>query len=185
MRSKRAMLVVGLAIILTGCGSDDTTSDPVAAEPSAPADEATSPAAETPEAASPLDGTWKTSAISTADAEDTLRRYGLAKRIDEFRSNSPFAGDTVLILQVADGGWDLYGKSKSEGRYEIDYNAESRVEGSNVVVSHATGSNKFRWSVEGDALTLKWLSGSNPPYEGIPDEVFQRALYMTSDFERL
>jgi len=38
--------------------------------------------------------------------------------------------------------------------------------------------------VDGDTLTLEFLTAAIPPHEGVPDEVFQRALYMTRDFKR-
>ena len=36
----------------------------------------------------------------------------------------------------------------------------------------------------GDRLTLEWVSTTQPDYNGVPDEVYQRALYMTSEFTR-
>jgi hypothetical protein len=56
------------------------------------------------------------------------------------------------------------------------------VDGDEVVVTHSNGSNTFRWEIEGDTLTLEHVATTMPPYEGIPDPVFQRALYMTADF---
>jgi hypothetical protein len=53
-----------------------------------------------------------------------------------------------------------------------------------VEKTHATGVTTYRWSVDGDTLTLEWLSTTEPPVEGIPDEVFGRALYMTQPFTR-
>jgi hypothetical protein len=36
--------------------------------------------------------------------------------------------------------------------------------------------------VDGDTLTLEWLNTTIPSSDGIPEEVFQRALYMTEEF---
>jgi hypothetical protein len=58
------------------------------------------------------------------------------------------------------------------------------VKGDRVEKIHATGVTTYRWSVDGDALALEWLSSTEEPYEGIPDEVFGRALYMTQPFMR-
>jgi hypothetical protein len=53
-----------------------------------------------------------------------------------------------------------------------------------VVESHEDGTfNTYRWSGKGDSLSLTWLEGTIPP-SGIPDEVYQTALYMTADFQR-
>ena len=56
------------------------------------------------------------------------------------------------------------------------------MDGDTVVVSHGADSNTYRWSVEGGVLELTWLETTYPPYKGIPEEVFQRALYETADF---
>jgi hypothetical protein len=136
------------------------------------------------EAVSRLEGTLRTGPISQRQAEATLRRYGLTKWIGRFRPLSPLAETTRLILVINHGEWNLYGKSGDGPRESIDYNAEYVVNGNKMDKIHATGVTTFRWSVNGDRLTLVWLRTTEPPYEGIPDEVFQRALYMTRDFKR-
>ncbi|HYN37136.1 MAG TPA: hypothetical protein VEV82_09205 [Actinomycetota bacterium] len=96
----------------------------------------------------------------------------------------PFGADTVLILDIRDGVWDLYGKPKGEPREEIDYDAEYLIDGNKVGKIHATGATTYRWSVDGERLTLEWLKSTEPPYKGIPDEVFVRALYQTDEFTK-
>ena len=113
-----------------------------------------------------------------------MRREGLAKWIERFRPISPVADSTTLILDLHDGEWDLYGKPRSGPREEIDYDAEYAVKGDKVTKIHGTGATTYRWSVDGDALKLEWLSTTEPSSEGIPDEVFGRALYMTQRFMR-
>jgi hypothetical protein len=90
----------------------------------------------------------------------------------------------VLILEIRDGKWDLYGESNGEPRVEIDYDADYAVDGNEVVVTHADGSRTLQWSVADDTLTLNLLTTDIPPTGNVPDEVYQRALYMTSDFTR-
>jgi hypothetical protein len=51
-------------------------------------------------------------------------------------------------------------------------------------VAHFAGTNTFRWSIDGDTLTLEWVATTLPDYQNIPEEVFQRVLYMTETFER-
>ena len=77
-----------------------------------------------------------------------------------------------------------WSKPSSGPREEIDFDAEYVVKGDRVKKIHATGETTYRWSVDGDALTLEWLSSTEPPHKGIPDEVFSRALYMTQPFMR-
>lgn len=163
-----AVALATTSILLVGCGSD--TSETPAATSEAPA-------------ASPLEGTWRTGSISPRDTEATLRRQGFARFVEDYRANAPFSTDTVLVLSIEDGQWNLYGES--EGRREpIDYDAEYKIDGDTVTFDHSDGSNTHRWTVGGDTLTLEFVKGTMPTYEGIPDEVFQRALYMTEAFTR-
>lgn len=167
--------LVALALLLAGCGSND----------SAPANNdrvGTSAASEAP-AESPLEGTWRTGSVSPPDAVATLRRQGFGKYVEDFRANAPFGADTVLVLSIEGGQWNLYGEV--DGKQEpIDYDAEYEIDGDTVTFHHSDGSNTHRWTVEGDTLTLEFVKSTMPTYEGIPDEVFQRALYMTETFTK-
>jgi hypothetical protein len=167
VRSLIALLAVP-AMLLVGCGSD--TPEPPAATTKAPA-------------ASPLEGTWRTGSVSPRDTEATLRRQGFGKFVKDYRANAPFSTDTVLELSIEDGQWNLYGETE-EGREPIDYDAEYEIDGDTVTFHHSDGSNTHRWTVDGERLSLEFVKGTMPPYEGIPDEVFQRALYMTETFTR-
>ena len=157
-----------LAMLLVGCGSDNS--------------ETPAATSETP-AASPLEGTWRTGSVSPRDAEATLRQQGFGRFVEDYRANAPFSTDTVLILSIEDGQWNLYGESEGQ-REPVDYDAEYEIDGDTVTFQHSDGSNTHRWTVDGDTLSLEFEKGTMPPYEGIPDEVFQRALYMTDVFTR-
>ncbi len=170
IRTAPAILIALASVLLAGCGSDGgTTSDEPAASPS--------------KAASPLEGTWRTEPITLSDAEATLRKHGLGKYIKKFRTDPPFEGETMLILDVKKE-WDLYGESDGGPRAEIDYDADYLVKGDTVTVTHSTGSTTHRWSVDGDRLTFEWDSTTQPDYNGVPDEVYQRVLYMTAEFTK-
>ncbi len=173
------LAALSVAVLLIGCGSDEdaSTSTSKAQTPTA-----TQTAAA--DATAPLEGTWQTGSISPRDVAATLRRDGLAKWIERFRPITPIADSTTLILDLHDGEWDLYGKPRSGPREEIDYDAEYVVKGDKVTKIHATGETRYRWSVDGNTLELKWLSTTEPPVQGVPDEVFGRALYMTQPFMR-
>ena len=174
------LAALGVAVLLTGCGSDDDADTVSTSNAQTPTATQTAAAGAT----SRLDGVWRTGPISPRDVAATLRRDGLAKWIERFRPVSPIADSTTLILDLHDGEWDLYGKPRSGPREEIDYDAEYVVKGDRVTKIHATGATEYRWSVDGDALELEWLSTTEPPHLGIPDEVFGRALYMTQLFMR-
>ena len=141
-------------------------------------------AATSSEAQSPLVGTWRTGVITQRDAEATLRRYGLAKWISRFRRETPLTKSMAMVLVISPTGWDLYGKPRGKPRVEIDYDAEYVVNGKVVSKIHAAGFTMFRWSVNSRKLSLRWLKTTEPPYRGIPDKVFQYALYMTQSFSR-
>ncbi len=162
-----------LAVLAVGCGDDDDTD--------------TAPATTTPASAdaSELEGTWRTEPITLADMEGTLSEAGLEQHTAAFAKNAPVSDDpTVLTLDVGDD-WDLLGQVQGGPRTKIDFDAQYEVTGDTVVVTHGAGtSNTYHWSVEEDVLELTWLEGNAPPYKGVPDEVFQRALYMTADFDR-
>ena len=164
-----AVALAAASMLLVGCGSDTS--------------ETPAPTSETP-AASPLEGTWRTGSVSPRDAEATLRRQGFARFVEDFRANAPFSTDTVLILSIEGGQWNLYGESEGKPAEPIDYDAEYEIDGDTVTFHHSDGSNTHRWTVDGDTLSLAFEKGTMPPYEGIPDEVFQRALYMTEAFTR-
>ena len=136
------------------------------------------------DATSPLIGTWRTGTITPTDAEATLRRYGLAKWIARFRKETPIAEPMTLVLVVTAKQWDLYGKPKGKPRFEIDFDARYDVNGTTIDKIHSTGYTTLRWSVKGPKLSLRWLRTTEPPYRGIPDKVFQYALYMTRSFVR-
>jgi len=169
---------LAISVTLAGCGSEEgpTTSSP--AEPSTT--DSSTPLRDT---ASPLEGSWRTNPVSAAESEATLRRYGLSKYIARFRPLSPLAGNAVLTLEIG-RDWDLSVKSKGKPPQNVDFDADYTVYGNKVDKIHATGSATYRWTVDGDTLTFEWLSSTEPPYRGIPDEVFSRVLYMTTEFTR-
>jgi hypothetical protein len=178
VRGLRMAVAVGMMVLLAACGADDGTQ-----ATSEPEETTTDSASESPEETSPLTGTWKTQPISQQDYEATLRRFGLEKYIKRFRPLSPIKSDTVLILHIGED-WDLYGRYNGGPKKEIDYDADYAVRGNKVEVMHSEGSQFHRWSVDGDTLKIEWLRTTLPPYKGIPEEVFQRTLYMTEEFKR-
>ena len=189
MRTKRLIVMIGIVVattmLMAGCGSDDSTD--ASEKPEGPTSSApTSPAATSePAGTSDLEGTWQAGPLSLKDTEATIRRYGLGRYVGDYRENSPFFGDdTVLTLTIENGAWDLYGISGGGEPVPIDYNAEYEIDGESVVFHHSDGSNFYRWQVGEDTLTLHFVKSTLPGYRGIPDEVFQRALYMTEVFTR-
>jgi hypothetical protein len=179
-----AVAVAATSMLLVGCGSDDSTP--------APADDAASssatsevPATSEAPAVSPLEGSWQAGPISLEETEATIRRHGLGQWVKDYRDNAPFPGDTVLTLTIENGAWDLYGRSGGGQPEPIDYDAEYEIDGDTVVFHHSDGSNTYRWEVDHDTLRLHFVKSTFPLVPGqTPEEVFQRALYMTEAFTR-
>jgi hypothetical protein len=184
-----AVVLAAAAVLLVGCGSDDDTSATESSDdtssPSASSQApASSPAPSEAPAVSPLEGTWQAGPVSLKETEVTVRRYGLGRYVQDYRENAPFFGDTVLTLTIENGAWDLYGKARGGQPEPIDYDADYEIDGDTVVFHHSDGSNTYRWEVHHDTLRLHFVQSTLPGYRGIPDEVFQRALYMTQPFTR-
>ena len=118
------------------------------------------------ESKSPLVGTWRTTVISQADAEATLRRHGLSNWIARFRRQTPITEPMSLVLVVTPKEWDLYGKPTGKPRIEIDYDARYVVKGKTVGKIHSTGTTTLRWSVNRRKLTLRWVKTTEPPVMG-------------------
>jgi hypothetical protein len=169
---------LAISVTLAGCASDEGSPTSSPPEPST-----TDSSTTLRDTASPLEGNWRTKPISAADGEATLRRYGLSKYIPRFRPLSPLTANAVLLLEIRKD-WDLSIKSKGKPPHNVDYDADYDVYGNKVDKIHATGSTTYRWSVDGDTLTFEWLRSTEPAYRGIPDEVFSRVLYMTTEFTR-
>ena len=174
-----AITVALVAAPLSGCGSDDP-----AAPASSPDERASGPSTSTAPATSPLEGVWQAGPISPEESEATLRRHGLDQWIKDYRANTPLSADTVLSLTIEDGEWDLYGESNGGQPEPIDYDAEYEIEGNKVVFLHSDGANTYRWKINNETLRLEFVGSTLPAYEGIPEEVFQRALYMTAPFTK-
>ena len=177
--------VLAALTLAAGCGSSDGGSTDDAASPSTSSTpSATATAAETTtEAAAeatPIDGTWTTPALTPAACRRGLVAHGLGKHAGTFVSDF---GETVdLTLEVGEGFWTL-SSSIDGGATAVTDRGSFEIDGTQVtVLPNSGGENTFRWKVSGDKLTLDLVSTTEPPYEGIPAEVFQRGLYTTSPF---
>jgi hypothetical protein len=149
----------------------------------------------------PLGGVWRTDPITVDDMSRTLRKHGLAKWIRRFEQQAPIGKTpTPLSLEIDTRvafyplDWYLFAEPKTAPKRLIDYRMQDEgptggiqyeQDGDQVVVSHEGDFNAYRWSIDGDNLTLTWEKTTYPRQAGIPEEVFQRALYMTATFKRV
>lgn len=185
MKSRLAIGVAAL-LIMTGCASQTASSvAPSSAPPAvseAPSAAASAPAS-APAATSPLEGVWHTGVVTPDDAQTTLQAAGLQQWIQPFLANSGFAASNVFTLRILGGRWVQYW-SKDGGVDEDNDDGAYTISADTVTISHGPqGSDTYRWSVQGDTLTLTFQSDTFPPTNDIPEEVFQRAFY-TAPFTR-
>ena len=180
--TRAAAVFIGLALLATSCGSEGQGT---ATPPSPITDASASP--ESAEETSALEGEWRTGVMTEADIETTLQEEGLDEHVEDLLDmpdTQPPLPSQVFVLEIGDGRWDLYWEEEGGAAEQLDYDARYEVTGDTVTVSHETDHNVYRWSVEGDTLTLAWLETTYPDYKGIPEQIFQTAFYMSDSFER-
>lgn len=183
MRRLALMLVV-LTAVAAGCGSSGESASG-SPSPSTQAEASPTPASEHKK--SPLEGTWRTGTVTLAEVEAMLREAGLQKWIQPFRTlpeEDPVAEENVFTLTIRAGNWDLDWEADGATPVPVDFGGHYEIEGNRVTNFHHDDSNTFRWSVDGDTLTLTWLETTFGRYRGIPEEVLQRATYQTAPFKR-
>jgi hypothetical protein len=179
-----ATVLAGLALA-AGCGSSDAGSADDAASPpssSTPTSSASETETETAEV-TPIDGTWTTPTLTPTDFRRVLTAHGLGKHTDAFLSG--FGEAVALTLEVGGGFWTL-SSSVDGGATAVADRGSFEIDDKTVVVlPNSGGKNTFRWKVAGDELTLDLVSTTEPPYEGVPAETYQRGLYTASPFGRM
>jgi hypothetical protein len=177
--------IMGIAALLVGCGADGAA-EPTPSPPSPSVNaSASSPSGDE---ASALEGTWETGTVAERDIEKTLREAGLEKWIEPLRAlpaSAPPTDSNVFALEIHAGAWNLYWEPDGGAGEPIDFDSRYKVDGNTVVVSHEGDSNTYRWSVDGDTLRLTWVDTTYGSYKGIPEEVFQRAFYMSGEFKKV
>jgi hypothetical protein len=181
-----AVAVLGVLALTAGCGSSDggspeDTNTPTSSSTVTPTETETETETETIEA-TPIDGTWTTPTLAPADFRRVLEAHGLGDHATTFLAG--FGKEVALTLEVGGGFWTL-SSSIDGGATAMTDRGTFEIEGRRVVVRpNSGGKNTFRWKVAGEELTLDLVSTTEPPYEGVPAETFQRGLYTTSPFAR-
>lgn len=184
----KILAAIALLMAVVGCGTQTTDALP-SAEPTVPVTQAQEPSAvSSMDVPSPLEGSWRSEAVALPDMEETLRTAGLHEWLQPFRAlpdDEIPHGSNVFILTIQDGRWDLDRIRDGGTANPIDYGHAYEIDGDTVTVNLGEGRfNRYRWTVEGDVLRLEWLETNLGPYRGIPEEVMQRAIYMSAPFER-
>jgi hypothetical protein len=188
----RARLVIGLAIALlvSACSAGGIATDPAtpvpsgarSAAPSAPSSQpATSPQAS---AASELEGVWHTGVVTPDDAMAALQAADLQQAAQPFFGFWKIGNENVFTLRVSHGRWACY-VSRDGGLPAEDDSGSYTIDGNLVTIRHSdAGTDTLRWSVDGDTLTISYVSDTFPADFPRGEEVYQRVLYMSSPWTR-
>jgi hypothetical protein len=167
---KRRFAAALVAMALAGCGSD--------------APPAATPQAATPTAGSAVEGTWATQPFGRDAIAGTLTAAGLNEHVQRFFTIDETPNDLVITLRLAAGQWTAYRAAGSVAASVNDRGTYTVEGGMLLYRPNAGGLNTYRWSITGDRLSLTFVSTTEPPYEGLPNDVFQRAFYTTVPFTR-
>ena len=186
-RRTTVVAVLAAVTLASGCASSGAGSANDAASPSSTPSSTPTPSETEAEAeaaeATPIDGTWTTPTLGPTDFRRVLAEHGLGNHASAFLSDFGKAVD--LTLEVGGGFWTL-SSSIDGGATTVTDRGRFEIDGTRVtVLPNSGGENIFRWKVSGDELTLDLASTTEPPYEGVPAETYQRGLYTASPFRRM
>ena len=137
-----------------------------------------------PAKTSPLDGTWTTEPIRIARMSRVLRQAGLTQWTDDYAKVLP-QEPMILTLKIYDGTWTLAIRHGS--RIDTEDEEYFSVTGDRVEihpVEPTRESTIHHWALNGQVLRLTFVSTTESPVNGIPGEVYQRALYTSGTFHR-
>jgi hypothetical protein len=185
--SVRVPILAAVAVLVAGCGSGAAPSATPTAATVTPSAAPTAPAVTanaTPTATTTaLETVWHTNLVTQDDMRAALQAAGLQEWIQPFLSRVA-AQQNVFTLRVLNGRWVQYW-SKDGGPAEENDSGPYTITGDQVTVSHDDGgSDTYRWAVDGDTLTVTFLTDTFPPADGIPERVYQTAFYMASSWLR-
>jgi hypothetical protein len=134
--------------------------------------------------AAPVEGTWKTPPFGRTAITNTLTAAGLGAHAERFFKMDETREDLVITLRVEAGQWTAY-RASGSGAQTVNDRGTYTIDGNTLLYRpNSGGLNTYRWSVANDQLTLTFVSTTEPDYEGIPNEVFQRAFYTSIAFRR-
>ena len=132
---------------------------------------------------SPLEEVWHTDLVTPDMVRAALQAAGgLQQWQQAFVAGMP--DESVFTLRILNGRWVEYW-SKDGGPYEENDSGPYAITGDEVTISHSDpGSDTFKWSVDGDTLTLKFVSDTFPAGGGIPERVYQTGFYESAPWLR-
>jgi len=179
---RRLSTLITVAVIAAatgGCAAE--TEAPRSADPAQTS--TTTTVGESAPAAGPEEGTWMSEPLDRDAFRRTLAAAGLGDYAPQFVAD--VGDEVVLTLELGDGFWTQY-RAVDGAAEEVNDRGTYEVVGRAFVFSpDAGGANTYRWTVEKDRLTLRFVSTTEAPFEGAPAEVYQRGYYTAAPFTRI
>lgn len=170
-------VAVAAAVVLAMTASD--VQPPQGVKPADPA-----PKTGTPPPDTPLEGRWTSSPLDASDVRAAARAAGSPRSATAMLDVLPRVPFTVVVVVHAS---NLETSVKVAGRAREILDRESISVARRLVtirpltVSAAT---VYRWSIDGDVLTLTFRSTTEGEADGAPGEAWQRLLYNSVAFTR-
>ncbi len=178
-----AAVVVGVALVQ----ANEPSAVPVPADrpsqvPSAGPSDATN-VQEPPD--SPIEGVWRSRSIAFADMADTLRDAGKGRWVDELRDELGDFGRIQMTLRLQDGRSQLRLPGTDGWLDEQDYELST-----DRITLHTIDGLRRETTYTPDlspgwVMKLVFDGTTEGRTDGIPGEVWQRALYTSVDFEKV
>lgn len=135
-----------------------------------------------PDAGAQLDGVW-TARVTEKQVRRTLAAAGLSEATNTVLGELPDAPLTLRLTFDA-GRAELSVAGADEHAYQqLDLETFTLTDDQIAMTpSGSSGVNKYRWERTPSALTLEFLSSTEPAHRGVPAEAFQRTLYTSHGF---
>lgn len=172
-----ATVVAAVAIVVTD-------SRPRATEPTAPSP-TTSTTGIAPTATTPLEGTWTSARLGIADVLAAARAAGAPRTAGLMLEQLPGVPFRVVV-EVRGANLTTTLTTRGAGDEVMDREALS-VTGRRVDVRPFGGVGArtvHTWVLDGDRLTLSFVSSTEPVTDGVPGEAWHRLLYDSAAFTR-
>ena len=169
-------IALATALILGGCGGG---------QPQGEESEPASAAASAAPPASPEVGTWETALVTRAQFLKTLEESGFEKYARQFKGMEDWfpKEEAVLSLELRDGSWTLYGALDGQAPSVFDRQTYEVVD-EHFELTSGVGGSVLQPRIEDEALTLEFVSSTEPAYEEVPVEAILRVYYTTAPFHR-
>jgi hypothetical protein len=136
-----------------------------------------------------IEGTWRTEPRSRQMVADALKADGLQQWVKPFLAlpaSDGVSDNEAIMLRISATQWTAYRVVGSTAP-NVNDRQTATIQGDTITVRPADGgatTTTYRWTVVGDRLSLTLVSSTGGEYKGIPEEVFQRAFYTVTPFQR-